>query len=67
MKRAAVATSQLLAAVSAAIGLDGAFLVAGTALVAVGSYFAVSSDAPWFVVGGMCLIVWLALTQPWRR
>ena len=64
MKRAAVALYALLRSVAAAV--EGLFLAVGTGLLAVGaSYF--HPVGPWFVVGGVCLLLGLALAMPARR
>lgn len=65
MKRAAVALRDLTGKVTGAIGLEGTFLGAGTALLAVGStYF--TPAGPWFVVGAACFLAGLALALPRR-
>lgn len=62
MKRAAVAIGDMLRRIGSAFGIEGAWLAAGTVLLSVGAYLAVSPIAPWFVVGGLCVVAWLALT-----
>lgn len=63
MKRAADSLAVFLASV---VGLDGAFLLLAVASLAIGSWF-VSTILPWFVIGGVALLVWLALTTPRAR
>lgn len=65
MKRAAVALAGLVSTIAGGIGLEGAFLATGTALVAVGSsYF--SAAGPWIVVGAVVLLTGFALALPRR-
>ena len=66
MKRAAVALRILASAIASAVGLEGAFLLTGTVLLAVGSSF-ISPIGPYFVVGGACVLAGLALAVPPRR
>jgi hypothetical protein len=49
-----------------AIGLEGAFLAVGTALIAIASGY-LSPAGPFFVVGTMCVLVGIVLTVPPRR
>lgn len=65
MKRAAIALRDLVGKLASAIGLEGSFLGAGTALLAVGSTY-VNPAGPWFVVGGACLLAGIALALPRR-
>jgi hypothetical protein len=46
-----------------AVGLEGAFLAAGTAALAVGSSF-FSPAGPWLVVGAVGVLLGLALAVP---
>lgn len=62
MKRAAIALRSFL---TQTVDVEGAFLFAGTACLAVGSYL-VNPIAPWFVVGGACLLVGVLLAAPRR-
>lgn len=65
MKRAAVAVRSALVWFAAQVGLEGAFLVIGTASLAVwSSYF--GPQWPWAVVGVMAVLTALALTVPRR-
>jgi hypothetical protein len=66
VKRAAVAVRSLVSAIAAGIGLEGAFLVAGTGLLAYGSSF-VWPFGPYLVVGIMCIIAGISLAIPERR
>lgn len=63
MKRATAALSSLIASTSRNVGLEGAFLLGGTACLAV---FAASVNpaGPWLVVGAVALLVGLALAMP---
>lgn len=66
MKRAAVALRRLASLVAAVVGIEGAFLFVGTALLAIGAgYF--SPAGPFVVVGFICLIAGVALAVPPRR
>jgi hypothetical protein len=65
VKRAGAALAVLLDRLAKGVGLDGAFLLIATISIAVGSWF-VSTILPWFVVGSIAFIVWLALTMPRR-
>lgn len=58
MKRAVVALAD-------AIGLEGAFLLIGTALLAVGTSY-ITPAGPWLVVGAVALALGLALAVPRR-
>ena len=66
MKRAAFALRSLSTAVVSGVGLEGAFLLAGTVLLAVASSY-LSPAGPLVVVGGMCVLAGLALAIPARR
>ena len=65
MKRAAAALRSMLVRFATNTGLEGAFLIAGTALLANASQ-AISPWGPWFVVGAMCLATGIALALPTR-
>lgn len=65
MKRGAVALYSLVARLAADIGAEGAFLAAGTALLAIGASY-VSPAGPWLVIGVVCLGTGVALTVPRR-
>ncbi len=62
MRQAAIALRSLLASV---VGLEGAFLIAGTALLAVGAGY-LDAAGPWFVVGGVLFLTGIALVIPRR-
>ena len=53
----------LVSLVAGAVGLEGAFFIAGVAFIAIGSAYVVSF-APWIVVGAACIIVGVALSLP---
>jgi hypothetical protein len=65
MKRAAQAVNALVVRIASAIGLEGAFFVIGTALLAAGSSF-IHPAGPLFVIGAACVLVSVALTVPER-
>lgn len=50
----------------AAVWPEGAFLLAGTVLVAVGATY-ISPAGPWLVVGVISLAIGIALALPTRR
>jgi hypothetical protein len=60
MRRAAVALRSWLAV---AVGVEGAFFLAGTALVAYGASFVSPAGAP-LAIGAAFLLAWLALAVP---
>ena len=62
MKRAAIALRAFLART---VGAEGAFLLLGTVTLAVGASW-LHPAGPWLVVGGMSLLVGLALALPQR-
>lgn len=66
MKRAALALRGLLLVLATAVGLEGTFLIIGTACLAVGASY-IAPAGPWFVVGGMAVLAGLALAIPQRR
>lgn len=66
MRRAAAALRGLALSTASAVGLEGAFLATGTALVAVGSTY-ISAAGPFFVVGAMALLAGVALALPTRK
>lgn len=59
------ALRSLLARVFAAMGLEGAFLIVGTTLMAIGASF-LSPAGPFFVVGAVCILAGLAIALPQR-
>lgn len=66
MKQAALALQAIVARLFASVGLEGAFLLAGTALLAIGSGY-LSPAGPLFVIGAMCVLAGLALAVPQRK
>lgn len=66
MKHATVALRSLLGLVAASVGLEGALLVAGTAVLAAGSGI-IHPAGPYLVVGAVCLLLGLALAVHPRR
>ena len=61
--KAAVALRTALLSVSRQVGIEGAFLLIGTACLAiVAEHYA--SDGSWFVVGVISLLIGLVLAQP---
>jgi hypothetical protein len=63
VKHPAQALASLLARVAKALGPEGAFLLVGTVLLAVGAGV-ISPAGPWLVVGGVSLLIGLALAVP---
>ena len=66
MKRAAIALRWLIGSVAAGVGIEGAFLLLGTVLLAVASTH-LHPAGPLFVVGGMSVLAGLALAIPPRK
>lgn len=66
MKPAVALLRSSMLTLVAAVGLEGWFLVVGTLMVAVGASF-ISPAGPWLVVGGVALLLGLALAVPVRR
>lgn len=66
MKRAAIALAGLLTRIAGAVGLEGTFLIIGTALLAAGSSY-LSPAGPLLVVGGICVLTAIALARPAGR
>jgi hypothetical protein len=66
VKRAAVSLRRFALAIATAIGLEGAFLLAGTVLLAVAASY-VAPAGPFVVVGVMCILAGIALAIPPRR
>ena len=52
--------------IAAAVGLEGAFLLAGTAFLAVGAAY-LAAWGPWVVAGSACVLAGLVLARPTRR
>ena len=65
MKHAAIAIASLGKTVAAVVGIEGAFLLIGTALLGVGAAY-ISPAGPFFVVGGMSVLAGIALALPRR-
>jgi len=63
MRDVAVALRQLLDRIAGWFGVEGAWLIAGAVFLSIGSYLAIHPAAPWFVIGGLCVAAWLALTM----
>lgn len=63
MKRAAAALRFLASAVARVVGLEGVFLLVGTALVSVGAGL-IHPAGPWIVPGAVCFLAGIALTVP---
>jgi len=59
---AAVAIALLIRRVAGWFGMEGAWLIAGAVFLSIGAYLAIHPAAPWFVIGGLCVAAWLALT-----
>ena len=66
MKRAAVSIRGLTARVASSIGLEGAFLLAGTVLLAIGASY-IAPFGPWIVAGSLCILAGIGLAIPERR
>lgn len=66
MKRAAVAVRSLVGRILSSVGIEGAFLLVGTACLAVGSSY-IAPYAPLLVVGFMAILAGVALALPERR
>ncbi len=62
MRDAAVAIASLLRRIAEWFGVEGAWLIAGAIFLSIGSALAIHPAAPWFVIGGLCVAAWLALT-----
>ena len=65
MRRATAALRALLVVLALAIGPEGAFVIGGTAALAIGASF-ISPAGPWFVVGVVGLLLGVALALPRR-
>jgi hypothetical protein len=66
MKAATRALRNLLGRLAKSVGMEGTFLLIGTALLAVGSAY-LNPAGPWVVVGSVSLILGLATAVPVRR
>lgn len=53
----------LVSRIAAAVGLEGALLLLGTALIAIGTSY-ISPAGPWIVTGAVILLVAIALAWP---
>lgn len=58
--------ADLIAALAAAVGIEGALLLLGTGLLAVGAAY-VSPAGPWLVTGGVAVLTGYALARAPRR
>ncbi len=63
MKRAAAALRSLTALVAGTVGLEGGFLLAGTALLSIGAGL-LNPAGPWIVAGAVCFLAGIALAMP---
>ena len=63
MKRAAGALYDLISDIADSIDVEGAFLLLGAALLAVGSSY-ISPAGPWLVLGAVSLALGIALAVP---
>jgi hypothetical protein len=63
VKHAAGSLAVLVRRAARATGAEGAFLIVGTALLAVGASY-VSPAGPWVVVGVVALLIGFALALP---
>ena len=63
MKRAAGALFRLTSDIADSIGPEGAFLLLGAALLAIGSSY-ISAAGPWLVLGAVSLALGIALAVP---
>mgnify|MGYP001572045971 CR=1 FL=1 len=66
MKQAVIQLQTHLRHLAASTGLEGAFLLVGTACLAIGSAY-VHPAGPWLVVGIVGVLLGLALAVPSRR
>ena len=63
MKHAAGALAVLIARIASTVGIEGAFLVAGTALLAIGAGY-LSPAGPWLVTGLVAIGICIAVSLP---
>jgi hypothetical protein len=61
-----MALNLFLGRAARSVGAEGAFLVIGTVLLAIGSTY-LSPAGPWFVCGGITFLIGLALASPRAR
>lgn len=66
MKTAAVALRRIALVIAGAVGLEGAFLLAGTVLLSVAASY-VTPAGPFVVAGVMCILAGIVLAVPPRR
>lgn len=66
MKPAVIALRGLVGRFLAGVGLEGALLLVGTALLAIGAAY-LNPAGPWFVAGSVAVLLGLALAIPPRR
>ena len=57
------ALRDLIVAIARGVGLEGAFLIAGTAALSVGASF-IHPAGPWLVSGGVAVLIGIALALP---
>ena len=62
MKDVAVAIASLLRRIADWFGVEGAWLIAGAVFLSIYAYQTIGHSAPWAVLGGLCVLAWLALT-----
>lgn len=65
MRRTAAAIRSVILSIASSVGLEGAFLLAGTVLLAVAASY-VSPIGPLVIIGSMCILAGLALAIPTR-
>ena len=63
MKRPTEALAALTARIARGLGIEGAFLLAGTTLLAIGASY-LGPAWPWIVTGAVALLIGLALSLP---
>lgn len=66
MRAAAIAIRAYVLMLASSVGLEGLFLIVGTACLAVGASF-ISPAGPWFAVGVMATLAGLVLAVPPRK
>jgi hypothetical protein len=65
VRRATVALAASLSRLGSKVGLEGAFLLAGAALLAVGASY-IHPAGPYLVTGGLAVMAGIALALPAR-
>jgi hypothetical protein len=66
MRRAALAIRRSAGSLAAAVGIEGTFLIIGTACLAVASSY-ISAAGPWLTVGAVSMLAGVALAVPTRK